>query len=149
PPIGSQGTRHSGHGARNELRKVAQQITEHGYGGGYSIVKGFVRQVRPKKRPAFLTLRFAPGKCAQVDWGCAGSVPVGSRRRRLSFFVMVLAYSRKMYVEFTLSETLEHFLSCHQHAFEYFGGVVEQVWIDNCKVAVLSLAAGSIVFNPH
>jgi len=130
-------------------RQIAQQITEHGYGGGYTIVKGFVRQVRPKKRPAFLSLHFAPGQCAQVDWGCAGSVPVGSTRRRLSFFVMVLAYSRKMYLEFTLSETLEHFLSCHQHAFEYFGGVVEQVWVDNCKVAVLSRGAGSIVFNPR
>ncbi len=130
-------------------RQIAQQITEHGYGGGYTILKGFVRQVRPKKRPAFLSLHFAPGQCAQVDWGCAGSVPVGSTRRRLSFFVMVLAYSRKMYLEFTLSETLEHFLSCHQHAFEYFGGVVEQVWVDNCKVAVLSRGAGSIVFNPR
>ena len=130
-------------------RQIAQQITEHGYGGGYTILKGFVRQVRPKNRPAFLTLHFAPGQCAQVDWGCAGSVPVGSTRRRLSFFVMVLAYSRKMYLEFTLAETLEHFLSCHQHAFEYFGGVVEQVWVDNCKVAVLSRAAGSIVFNPR
>ena len=57
-----------------------------------------------------------------MDWGCAGSVPVGSTRRRLSFFIMVLAFSRKMYWEVTLAETLEHFLSCHQHAFEYFGG---------------------------
>ena len=73
-----------------------------------------------------------------MDWGFAGTVPVGSTRRRLSFFLMVLAYSRKMYLEFTLAETMEHFLSCHQHAFEYFGGVVEQVWVDNCKVAGLS-----------
>ena len=62
---------------------------------------------------------------------------------------MVLAYSRKMYLEFTLAETLEHFLACHQHAFEYFGGVVREVWVDNCKVAVLSRAAGSVVFNPR
>ena len=130
-------------------RQVFQQLRECGYGGQYTILKAFVRQVRPKQRPAFLTLHFQPGECAQVDWGCAGSVPVGSTRRRLSFFVMVLAFSRKMYLEFTLAETLEHFLSCHQHAFEYFGGVVRQVWVDNCKVAVLSRAAGSIVFNPR
>ena len=108
-----------------------------------------MRQVRPKPRPAFLTLHFEPGECAQVDWGCAGSVPVGSTRRRLSFFLMVLAFSRKMYLEFTLAETMEHFLCCHQHAFEYFGGVVRQVWVDNCKVAVLSRAAGSLVLNPR
>ena len=35
---------------------------------------------------------------------------VGSTRRRVSFFVMVLCYSRRLYVEFTLSEKLEHWL---------------------------------------
>src|SRR6266581_384025 len=130
-------------------QQIFQQLTASGYPGRYSLVKKFVRQVRPRSKPAFLTLRFAPGECAQVDWGCAGSVPVGGTRRRLSFFVMVLAYSRKMYLEFTLAETLEHFLCCHQHAFEYFNGVPQAVWVDNCKVAVLSRAAGSLLFNPH
>jgi transposase len=130
-------------------QQIFQQLKESGYPGRYSIVKKFVRQVRPKSKPAFLTLHFQPGECAQVDWGCAGSVPVGSTRRRLSFFVMVLAYSRNMYLEFTLAETLEHFLCCHQHALEYFNGVPQAVWVDNCKVAVLSRVAGSICFNPH
>jgi transposase len=130
-------------------QQIFQQLKERGYQGRYSILKAFVRQVRPKPRPAYLTLRFEPGQCAQVDWGCAGSVPVGTTRRRLSFFVMVLAFSRKMYLEFTLAETLEHFLGCHQHAFEYLGGVARQVWVDNCKVAVLSRTADSIAFNPR
>ena len=130
-------------------QQVFQRVKESGYQGRYTILKAFVRQVRPKPRPAFLTLHFQPGECAQVDWGCAGSVPVGSTCRRLSFFLMVLAFSRKMYLEFTLAETLEHFLGCHQHAFEYFGGVVRQVWVDNCKVAVLSRAASSLVLNPR
>lgn len=130
-------------------QQVLQMLRERGYAGGYSILKDFVRQVRPKHKPAFLTLHFEPGECAQVDWGCAGAVPVGSTRRRLSFFVMVLAFSRRMYLEFTLAETLEHFLSCHQHAFEYFHGVPRQVWVDNCKVAVLSRSPGSITLNPR
>ncbi len=130
-------------------QQIFQQLKERGYQGRCSILKAFVSQVRPKPRPAFLTLRFEPGECAQVDWGCAGSVAVGSTRRRLSFFIMVLAFSRKMYLEFTLAETLEHFLGCHQRAFEYFGGVVRQTLVDNCKVAVLSRESGSIVFNPR
>jgi transposase len=130
-------------------QQIFQQVKEAGYQGHSTILKAFVRQVRPKPRAAFLTLHFPPGECAQVDWGCAGSVAVGTTRRRLSFFLMVLAFSRKMYLEFTLAETLEHFLCCHQHAFEYFGGVVRQVWVDNCKVAVLSRAAGSLVLNPR
>lgn len=130
-------------------QQIFQQIKENGYGGRYTLVKDFVREVRPKPKPAFLTLHFEPGECAQVDWGYAGPVPVGSTRRRLSFFLMVLAYSRRMYLEFTLAETMEHFLSCHQHAFEYFGGVTRQVWVDNCKVAVLSRSTDSIVLNPR
>jgi transposase len=130
-------------------QQVFQQLKELGYQGRSSILRAFVSEVRPKGRAAFLTLHFDPGQCAQVDWGCAGWVPVGSTHRRLSFFIMVLAYSRKMYLEFTLAETLEHFLACHLHAFEYFGGVVHDVWVDNCKVAVLSRAAGSLVLNPR
>ena len=130
-------------------QQIFQQLKERGYQGRTSILRAFVHEVRPKERAAFLTLHFEPGQCAQVDWGCAGSVPVGSTHRRLSFFIMVLAYSRKMYLEFTLAETLEHFLACHLHAFEYFGGVVRDVWVDNCKVAVASRAGGSIVFNPR
>ena len=130
-------------------QQIFQRVQARGFAGRYTILGTFVRQVRPRPRPAFLTLHFEPGQCAQVDWGCAGSVPVGTTRRRLSFFLMVLAFSRKMYLEFTLAETLEHFLAGHQRAFEYFGGVVRQVWVDNCKVAVLSRAAGVPVFNPR
>jgi transposase len=40
---------------------------EEGYEGGFSILKDCVRRVRPVRRPAFLTLAFAPGECVQVD----------------------------------------------------------------------------------
>ena len=83
-------------------QQIFQRIKEAGYQGRYTILRAFVQQVRPKPRPAFLTLHFEPGECAQVDWGCAGSVPVGSTHWRLSFFLMVLAFCRKMYLEFTL-----------------------------------------------
>jgi len=126
-----------------------QHLREQGFDGGYSLVKAYVRMVRPKRQPAFLKLAFAPGECAQVDWGAFGSVPVGQTQRRLSFFVMVLCYSRMLYVEFTVSQTMEHFLACHQHAFEFFGGVPQKVMVDNLKSAVLQRALGQApVFNP-
>lgn len=118
-------------------RQLFQQLQAKGYAGGYTILKEFVRQVRPVRKPAFLMLEFAPGECAQVDWGSFGSVQVGSTRRRLSFFVMVLCHSRLMYVEFTVSEGMDQFLSCHRRAFEFIGGVTEKVMIDNLKVGVL------------
>ena len=47
-------------------QQLFQQLCQKGYPGGYSILKDFVRQVRPVRQPAYLTLHFAPGKCAQV-----------------------------------------------------------------------------------
>ena len=49
--------------------QVWQRLREQGFAGGYSLVKAYVRTVRPRRQPAFLKLAFAPGECAQVDWG--------------------------------------------------------------------------------
>jgi len=76
-------------------------------------------------------------------------VAVGATKRRLSFFVMVLCYSRRMYLEFTVSQTSEFFLACHERAFTAFGGVPKRLIIDNLKSAVLQRLAGvAPVFNP-
>nr|MBC8360355.1 IS21 family transposase [Candidatus Desulfatibia profunda] len=129
--------------------QIFQRICEQGFDGGYSIVKRYVRKIRPPKSPAFLKLSFAPGECAQVDWGSYGAVNVGSTRRRLSFFVMVLCYSRMMYVEFTVSQTMEHFLGCHQNAFDFFGSVPKKIMVDNLKSAVLKRIVGQApALNP-
>ena len=131
-------------------QQLLQRIHEQGYTGGYSILKEFVRQVRPVHKPAFLSLEFAAGECAQADWGQFGSIQVGSTRRRLSFFVMVLCYSRLMYLEFTLAETMEQFLTCHRHALEFFNGSPRKVMIDNLKVGVVRHPLGQPAqFNPR
>src|SRR5271166_3767627 len=112
--------------------------------------KTMCAQFRRVRAPAFLTLAFAPGECAQVDWGCAGSMAVESTRRRLSFFVMVLCYSRFCYLEFSLGEATEHFLSAHQNAFQFLGGVPLKVLIDNPKTAVLLHPSGEKpLFHPR
>lgn len=130
--------------------QVHQRLKEEGFSGGYTAVKKFVRKVRPKREKAFLKLAFAPGECAQVDWGSYGTVRVGETMRRLSFFVMVLCYSRQMYVEFTVSQVMEHFLDCHKNAFLAFGGVPARIMIDNLKCGVLRHAAGEApVYNPR
>jgi transposase len=130
--------------------QVLYRIREAGYQGGYTILKDYVRQVRPPRQTAYLTLSFEPGDCAQVDWGSAGAISVGNTRRRLSFFVMVMCYSRMLYVEFTLAETQEHFLACHEHAFEYFGRCPKRVMVDNLKSAVLSHPAGQpVIYHPR
>lgn len=130
--------------------QILQKIREEGFAGGYTILKDYVRSVRPRKSPAFLKLSFAPGECAQVDWGSFGTIRVGESSRRLSFFVMVLCYSRMIYLEFTVSQTMEHWLACHQNAFGAFGSVPQKIMVDNLKSAVLNRIIGQApVFNPR
>ncbi len=62
-------------------QQLFQRLQASGYTGGYSILKHYVRQVRPTAEPAFLTLQFAPGQTAQVDWGSDGWLREGTTRR--------------------------------------------------------------------
>ncbi len=130
--------------------QILERLRKEGFSGGITIVKDYVQQVRPRHQEAFLTLQFQPGECAQVDWGSWEMIEVDNARRRLHFFAMVLGYSRMLYVEFSLSQSQEHFLSAHRHAFEFFGGVPRKVMVDNCKTAVLSHPFGlQPEFNPR
>lgn len=130
--------------------QIFQKLRAAGYTGGISILKDYVRIVRPAPKPAYLSLSFAPGECAQVDWGQYGTIQVGHTRRRLSFFVMTLCHSRMMYVEFTLTEKMEQWLACHLHAFTFFGGVPAKVMIDNLRCAVLDHPLGGPTrFHPR
>ncbi|MGA2366479.1 MAG: IS21 family transposase [Steroidobacteraceae bacterium] len=130
-------------------QQILQRLREAGYSGGLTVLKDYLRTIRPPRQKAFLKLAFAAGECAQIDWGEYGTIAVGATRRKLSFFVMVLCYSRQMYVEFTVSQTTEHFLACHQNAFAALG-VPEKVMLDNLKSAVLKRLVGEApVLNPR
>lgn len=130
-------------------QQIYQRLRDSGYQGGRTVVKDYVQRIRPRPAKAFLKLDFAAGECAQLDWGEWGSIDVGSTRRRLSFFLMVLCYSRRMYLEFTLSQSMEFFLACHENAFAAFGGVPARLMVDNLKSAVLQRLVGAApVFNP-
>ncbi len=130
-------------------QQIFQRLREAGYQGGKTIVNSYVRRVRPPKQKVYLKLDFAKGECCQVDWGVYGSVAVGNTRRRLSFFVMVQCYSRQIYVEFTVAQTMEHFLGCHERAFAALG-VPQKVMVDNLRSAVLRRLTGvAPVFNPR
>jgi transposase len=131
--------------------KLLAEIKALGYAGGRSLVKGFVHPFR-EARQQQATVRFetAPGEQAQVDWGHFGFIEHHGCRRRLHAFVMTLGWSRAMYVEFTVSADAAWWLRCHVHAFQYFGGVPEQVLHDNLKTAVLERFGGGVIhWNPR
>jgi hypothetical protein len=88
--------------------QVWHRLRAQGVAGGDSMVKAHVLRIRPRPKPAFRTLAFAPGECAQVDWGAGGAVAEGPTRRRRSCFGMGLCYSRLLYVEGPVAQTMEH-----------------------------------------
>jgi transposase len=49
---------------------------------------------------------------------------------------MTLSFSRPRYIEFVFDQTVSTRLRCHRHAFEWFGGVVRRVVVDNLKAAI-------------
>lgn len=137
------------HDELSAMQVLERLKQDHGFTGRITVVRRYVRKVRDKKRQAFLTLTFLPGECAQVDWGHFGHVEIGGARRRVSLFAMVLAYSRRLYVELTLSERMDAFLEAHDRAFRFFGGVPKRVLYDNCKTVVLQRIGGAARFHPR
>lgn len=130
--------------------RMLEELRRLGFPGKVTVVRDRLRALREKReREAFVRRLFHPGEAAEVDWAHCGSVEVGGRRRRVYCFVMVLSYSRMVYLEFTVSEAMEEFLRCHQNAFVFFGGVPRKCLYDNLKSVVLARAAGEIRWNPR
>ena len=126
---------------------LLQEIKKQGYVGRVRILQDYLKGIRDKKREVFLRIETPAGEQAQCDWAHCGTVRIGRVTRKLSAFVMVLSYSRKIYVEFTLSQCLEDFIQCHINAFRSFGGVPNKILYDNLKQVVLSRDGADIRFN--
>jgi len=114
-------------------------VREHGYGGSYSSVKRFVRRLHPKEPNVCIRVETAAGREAQVDFGGVGKIRdrKSGKMRQAYCFVMTLSYSRHQYAEIVFDQKMETWIGCHVRAFEFFGGVVQEVVIDNLKAAVL------------
>jgi transposase len=139
-----------GEGVLN-TRKLLRELKARGYQGGLTQLILYVQPYRTSREErAVMRYETEPGQQAQVDWTSLGYISLDGRQQRLYAFVMTLGYSRMMYVEFTTSTEVTTWLRCHQHAFEYFGGVPREILHDNLKTAVLSRGAGGkIQWNPR
>lgn len=114
-------------------------VSNHGYRGSYTSVKRFVRRIKPVKQVGCIRIETAPGHEVQVDFGSAGRQrdPRTGELRQAYCFIMKLSYSRHMYGEIVFDQKMATWIRCHRNAFESFGGVPEEVVIDNLKAAVL------------
>ena len=126
---------------------VLERLRPLGYTGGITIVRDRLRRLRPRRNPeAFLTLDFAPASALQVDWANFGYALPGCPRR-VSAFVATLAYSRMLYIEFTVSQAMGSFLRCMDRALGFFGGVTTASIFDNMKTVVLPHTPLATRFN--
>jgi len=64
-------------------------------------------------------------------------------------FVMVLCYSRELYVEFSLATQLSDFPRCHQNALRFFGGSPKTNGYDNLSSVVLTRRGTDVTFNEN
>lgn len=128
---------------RHTARRVYDRlVAEHGFRGGASTVRQYVREHRP--RPAAdvpLVLDYDPGADAQVDWGEA-QVLMQGRPTTVQLFCFRLCFSQRDFVMAFPRQRQEAFFAGHVSAFEELGGVPRRLTYDNLKVAVQRVLSG-------
>ena len=134
---------------RLRASRLFTMIKERGYQGGPDHFRRIVSRYRPKPAAeAYQRLRTLPGEQAQVDWAHFGKLVVGRAQRPLWAFVMVLSYSRMIFLQFYPGASMPFFLRGHAEAFAFFGGVPRVLLYDNLKSAVLERHGDAIRFHP-
>jgi len=129
--------------------RLYAMVRERGYRGGEDHFRHLIAHHRPRPQPeAYLRLKTLPGEQAQVDWGHFGKLTVGKAERTLMAFVMVLSFSRAIFLRFFLDAQMANFLRGHQGAFAAWGGLPRVLLYDNLKSAVLERRGDAIRFHP-
>lgn len=117
-----------------------RRLKDLGYTGRVTVIKDYVRPFRPPAQlKAARRYDTSPGTQAQVDWGICAYIDEAGHERNIAVFVMVLGYSRAMYVEFARRCDIFSFLRCFVHAIEFFGGVPKIALTDHMKTVVLGM----------
>src|SRR6202167_2756641 len=129
--------------------RLYAMVTERGYRGNLHHFRHQIAVHRPRPTPeAYLRLRTLPGDQGQVDWAHFGHLQIGRARRPLMAFVMVLSWSRQIYLRFFLDARMDSFLAGHAGAFAAWSGLPKILLYDNLKSAVLERRGDAIRFHP-
>ena len=124
-------------------------VRDRGYRGAPDHFRAVVARLRPRPvAEAYLRLRTLPGQQAQCDWAHFGTITIGKATRPLMAFVMVLSYSRHLFLRFYLNAAMHNFLRGHVEAFAAWGAVPRVVLYDNLRSAVLERRSDAIRFHP-
>src|SRR5258708_5815418 len=126
---------------RHTAKRIFERLKEeHGFSGGYTIVKDYVRGEQLRTREMFVPLVHPAGE-AQVDFGEA-LVVIAGVEQKAHYLVMDLPQSDDCFVAAFPAETTEAFLQGHVRAFAYFGGVPTRILYNNTKIAVAKILGG-------
>jgi len=132
--------------------RLHREIRELGYCGGYTMVKDFLREVRPSV-PAGFEVRFEtpPGRQAQVDFAHFRTVFADEPgvERVVWLFSLVLGHSRMLWGRFVPQQDMQTLLRCHAAAFEALGGAPAEILYDRMRTVFVreDPDAGHIVYN--
>jgi transposase len=116
---------------------ILREIQAEGYSGGLTVLRQYIAPKRQLRRGR-ATVRFEtkPGQQLQSDWGEV-VVEIGGQLTQVYFIVNQLAYSRCFHFWCSDSQDAEHTYEGLIRSLEYFGGVPQEVLVDNQKAAVL------------
>lgn len=130
---------------------IAERLRPLGYTGQLTILRIYLQTLRQtiKVPRAFIRIESSPGDCFQIDWGHFGALDYEGDKRKLYAFCLIECHSRRLYVEFTHSQTFETFVRCHIHAFRFMGGVARECVYDNLASAVAEHDGRIVRFNPR
>lgn len=121
--------------------KTAYRILREKYeiNASYASFKRFYRKSFPLKHKSIIRIELEPGRELQVDYGKAGMIfdLKTGRRRVVHAFVATLSCSRYIFIEYVFTQNQQSFCESFVRAFEYFGGIVEFISIDNLKSGVI------------
>jgi len=127
---------------------IYDRLRAMGYSGSYELVKLKVRKLKQERnRVAYMRFETEPGLQAQVDFGEFSVDEDFGNSTKYYLFSMILGYSRKIYGELVERCDLPTFLDCHIRAFEYFGGVSQEILYDRMKNVFIRKIAGKDKFN--
>ncbi|HSJ40495.1 MAG TPA: IS21 family transposase, partial [Xanthobacteraceae bacterium] len=125
-------------------------VRERGYPGAPDHFRALVARLRARPAAeAYLRLRTLPGEQGQVDWAHFGKLTVGRAVRPLMAFVMVLSYSRHLFLRFYFGASMSYFVRAHVDAFSYFDCLPRVLLYDNLRSAVLERCDDAIHFHPR
>lgn len=131
-----------------QASRIHELLQLQGFTGSYDVVQRYVKGVKEQRdRVAYVRFETMPGQQAQVDFGDFQIECADGTKITIYCFVMVLGYSRHMYIEFIEHCTMTNFLACHQHAFGFFGGIPAEILYDNMKNVVIKHLVGVVQWN--